>query len=511
MPAEPAVTTVPTACAPISGGRDFQVGSGVASSNGTTYNELHEVPWESLQAGDTVRIFHRTTPYKGKFAVFATGTASQPVRVCGVKGSGGERPIIDGQGAVTRTASAYRTALANSTSDQLTLEQLAVVMVTYDRNGSSRGYPQYVKIDGLNIVRGHPSYSFTTTAGATASYATNSACISVRRGQHITIADNEVSDCAQAVYTISNDFYQGDDPANTQFTVSKDVRIAYNYFWNNGNVGRDREHTTYTASQGLVIEFNHYGPPKSGAGGNSIKDRSAGLVVRYNYIEEGAHSIDMVEAEDFPLTATAANSGYEYTLVYGNLIKKSGNTGSFFHYGGDHSGSTPTANWGEAWFRQGRLYFFNNTVYGTGTGAGIFQISTTLERVEAWNNIFAFAPSVSNPNLRTDQEVNTTYWIPAGILNLGTNWISSGWSDYEVNHPLKGQVIGTSSLISGASLPIDTTTFAPTGSAVLNAAGTSPSMSSPYTATKQIAPATGFLLPATDRSTRQDLGAIEVP
>lgn len=512
MPAEPTVTTTPTTCTPIAGGRDFQVGSGAASSNGATYNELNEVPWETLQAGDTVRIFHRATPYQGKFALFARGTAALPVRICGVKGSGGERPVIDGSGAISRTATAYQSALANTAGDRQILEALAVVMLTYDRS-DYYSFPAYIQIDGLNIVRGHPSYSFTGSAGTSLAYATNSACISVRRGQHITLLDNEISDCAQAVYTISSDFYRGDDSANTQYTVSKDVRIAYNYFWNNGNVGSDREHTTYTASQGLVIEYNHYGPPKTGAGGNSIKDRSAGLVVRYNYLEEGAHSIDMVEAEDFPLTATTPNSGYEYTFVYGNLIKKSGNTGSFFHYGGDHNGSAPGANWGEPWFRQGVLYFFNNTVYGTGSGAALFQLSTTLERAEVWNNLFAFASTVGNPNLRADQGVNTTYWTSGGILNLGTNWITAGWSDSDPFHTITGQVIGAGNLMStGSNSPIDISTFVPiAGSTVLNAAGSGPSMPTAYTANRQVTPATGFLGAPTTRNTRQDLGAIEVP
>jgi hypothetical protein len=511
MPAEPTVTPAPATCAPISGGRDFQVGSGNASTDGNTYSEVQQVPWETLRAGDTVRIFYRSTPYKAKFAVFATGTAALPVRICGVKGGAGERPVIDGNGAVTRTAAAYLSALANTPADRGTLEDLAVVMLTYDR-GDYYSFPAYVQIDGLNIVRGHQSYTFTDTTGATRTYSTSSACLSVRRGQHITLVDNEVSDCGQALYTVSLDDYIGDDPANTQYTVTKDIRVARNYFWNNGIAGSDREHTSYTASQNIVIELNHYGPPRSGALGNSVKDRSAGTVVRYNFIEEGAHSIDLVDAQDFPLTATAANSGYEYSFVYGNLIRKDGDTGSFFHYGGDQLGSEPGANWGEPWFRQGVLYFFDNTVYGTGSSAEIFQVSTTLERVEAWNNIFAFASTVANPNMRTDQDVNTAYWTAAGIVNLGVNWINAGWSDYDIYHPLTGQLLGSANLLTGTTVPINTSTFAPlTGSSVLGAGGSGPSMGTPHVARLQIAPASGFLAAPTTRSSVLDLGGIEVP
>lgn len=511
MPAEPTVTAAPTACQPISGGRDFQVGSGAASSNGQTYSELDQVPWESLQAGDTVRIFYRATAYKGKILIGAQGTASAPVRICGVPDGAGNRPSIDGSGAVARAqlAEEYGSTVPVGGGSTLTVREThegrSVILVKPLAHAQSyTDFPSYVQIDGLKIMRAHPAYTFTDSDGNVQSYIDFGACIWIERGHHITVANNEITDCQMAIYTKSTD--DGD------FAVSKDIVIARNYLWGNGIDGDDHMHTTYTASQGLLIELNHYGPPRSGAAGNSIKDRSAGVVIRYNYIEEGAHSIDLVEAEDFPLTATTANSGYEYTFVYGNLIRKNGDTGSFFHYGGDHFGSNPSANWGEPWFRQGVLYFFDNTVYGTGSSAAIFQVSTTLERVEAWNNVFAFASTVGNPNMRTNQEINTAYWTAGGIVNLGVNWINSGWSDYEVNHPITGQLLGSANLITGATLPADTATLAPlTGSAVLGIAGSGPSMSSAHTATLQITPAPGFLAPPTARGTRQDLGGIEIP
>ena len=41
--------------------------------------------------------------------------------------------------------------------------------------------------------------------------------------------------------------------------------------------------------------------------------------MRYNRIEEGAHAIDLVEAEDFPVTALALPA-YRTTHVIGNQI-----------------------------------------------------------------------------------------------------------------------------------------------------------------------------------------------
>jgi hypothetical protein len=61
-----------------------------------------DVPWESLNAGDTVLIYHRATPYKEKFVLSRVGTPSAPITVRGVLGPLGERPVLDGNGATTR-------------------------------------------------------------------------------------------------------------------------------------------------------------------------------------------------------------------------------------------------------------------------------------------------------------------------------------------------------------------------------------------------------------------------
>ena len=94
----PAAALGLTACVPSGRGTDYRVGTG------QPYTSLDAVPWESLRAGDTVRVFHRDTPYRSKFLIAGQGTADAPIRVCGVRGPNGERPVIDGSGATTRAA-----------------------------------------------------------------------------------------------------------------------------------------------------------------------------------------------------------------------------------------------------------------------------------------------------------------------------------------------------------------------------------------------------------------------
>ncbi len=70
--------------------------------DGKPYTSIGAVPWESLNAGDTVLIYYRATAYKEKFVLGRVGTVSQPITVRGVAGGGGELPVIDGQSATTR-------------------------------------------------------------------------------------------------------------------------------------------------------------------------------------------------------------------------------------------------------------------------------------------------------------------------------------------------------------------------------------------------------------------------
>lgn len=441
-------------------GTDYQVGP-----NAGQLASLDLVPWERLVAGDTVRIFHRAAPYKSKFLIAAQGTAAAPVRICGVKGANGERPVIDGNGATTRTALAN---LYSSTREYSDIHQSrSVIVVKPLAVQEYEAYPRHIQIDGLRIRGAHPSYTFTDASGSIKTYGSFGACVWIDRGHDITIADNEIDDCTNGIFSKSTD--DGD------FAVTRNLRLAGNYIHGNGVVGDDHEHGTYMQSVNVVYEFNRYGSSRTGALGNAIKDRSVGTVVRFNRIEGGAHAIDLVEAEDFPVTATA-NPAYRTAYVYGNQIVKNGGTGSFIHYGGDHYGSTPGAAWGEPIFRKGTLYFFNNTIHATGSSAQLFQIATTEETAEVWNNIFYFDASVADGYraMRSTSEIGPA-WTAGGILNLGRNWINSNWSDSDQYHSVPGQINGVANLITGAGAPIDTATLIPlAGSAVIDAGVTGP-------------------------------------
>ncbi len=495
-------------------GHDYQVGP-----NAGQLASLNLVPWESLAPGDTVRIFYQATSYKGKFLIASSGTSGAPIRICGVKGPNGERPTIDGNGATTRTAAAFASLYGSTTScgsscngqsPSYIYQNRAVILVKANP-ANYTGYPAYLQIDGLRITGAASGNTFTDTNGTAQVYAPAAdgsfgACIWIDRGQNITIANNEIDNCTNGLY--SKSLNDGD------YAVTKNIRLAGNYIHGNGVVGDEHQHNSYMESVNIVYEYNRYGAPRSGALGNAIKDRSVGTVVRFNRIEEGAHAIDLVEAEDFQVIATAL-AAYRTTFVYGNQIVKNGDSGSFIHYGGDHYGGSPATTitdmtWGEAIFRKGTLYFFNNTIYATGSGVQLFQVSTTDEAAQIWNNIFYCDASVAAGycNMRATSEVASA-WTPGGIVNLDVNWINANWSDSDPYHTVPGTLSGQAKLITGATAPISLTTLIPiAGSAVIDKGVAGPAAASAYPVNAQLSSA---FAPAT-RSVNGaaiDLGAIE--
>lgn len=484
------------ACAP-AGGHDYQVGPGAGQ-----LAHIQDVPWESLQPGDTVRIFWQAAAYRGKFMLSTSGTAAAPIRVCGVPGPNGERPIVDGANAVSRTQLAY----SNDNNGPGLLHQTrSVIVIKPSANDDYRYFPQYLQVDGLVIQGATPTNTFTDTLGRTQAYDPFGGCVWIERGHHIQLLNNEIRDCTNGIFSKSTDdsFDEGNP---TGFSQTQDLRIAYNDIHDNGVVGDDHEHNSYVQTVGVVYEFNHYGPLRAGAGGSALKDRSVGAVIRYNRIEGGARSLDLVEAEDYPNTATH-DAAYHQTFVYGNQIVKEGATGIAVHYGGDHTGAPAGAVWGETIFRKGTLWFFHNTVVITGADYApyIFQLSTQDETAEVFNNVFVFRDNPQEPSLRGGQDVGTGY-TNGGVINLGRNWINQGWQLNDQYHPLPGAVVnGAGNMVTAGPVPVDLATFIPVaGAAAIDAALAGPQATPGF----QLAPG---LLPAARATSgaAADLGAVE--
>lgn len=353
---------------------------------GQTYANIGAVPWESLDAGDVVQIHWRSTPYVEKWLIGGQGTVANPIIVRGIAGPAGQLPVIDGQNATTRLQLDYWS------------ENRSVIKVG-GSNIPDDVLPTHIIIENLDIRGARPPNTFTNESGTMETYSTNAAAIHIERGQYITVRNCILRDSGNGLFVSSSD----DEAA-------RDILIEGNYIHSNGNSGSIFHHNTYTAAIGITYQYNRFGPLLSGAGGNNLKDRSAGLVVRYNWIEGGNRQLDLVDGEDSSLIRN--HPDYDETHVYGNILIEQAAAGNkqIIHYGGD---SGTTAN-----YRHGTMYFYHNTMVSLRTDSTtLMRLSTPQEHCDARNNILHVITG-GNGLAMLDSD---------GVLDLSHNWTKPGW------------------------------------------------------------------------------------
>jgi hypothetical protein len=375
---------------------------------GTQLDTIAEVPWATLQPGDTVLIYWRSTAYKEKWVICRQGTAAQPITIRGVLGPNGERPVIDGNGATTPTDLNY-------------WNEVRGTIKIGGANVPADTMPKYITIENLEVRGAFQGYQFTNAAGQLQTYATNAAPIYVEKAENLTIRNCIITDGGNGLFIGSSDT----EP-------SRNILVEGNYIYGNGNSGSAFEHNNYTAAIGIVFQYNRFGPLRTGSIGVGLKDRSAGTVIRYNWIEGGNRNIDLVDGEDSILIRNDTN--YHKAFVYGNvLIKQDGGNNQSVHYGGD-SGTT-------ADYRKGTLYFYNNTLVSTRTGNTVaLRLSTIDESCDARNNIFYVTAAGTSFALLAE----------TGTLSLSNNWAKIGWRN-SFESPFTGVVTGGSSFVTGTT------------------------------------------------------------
>lgn len=345
--------------------------------------EVDHVPWESLAPGDVVSIHARPEPYRGKWVICARGTPERPILVRGVRDAAGRLPVIEGDGAVTRRALDFWG------------EERGIVKIG-GANRPADVLPAWIVVEGLEIRGGRPPHAFTGRRGLTP-YASNAAAVFIEKGQDITIRGCVLADCGNGLFV---------SPQTARITIEGcDIR-------GNGIEDSILEHNAYTQSRSIEYRFNRFGPLRAGCRGNNLKDRSADIVVRANWIEGGNRCLDLVDG-DWP-EADAAIPVRQRTLVAGNVLVKldDHSNNQVVHYGGD-SGA-------EGGYRSAPLIFLHNTVVSRRPGpTTLVRLSTQAQRAECRGNIlFTTGPG------RT-----LAIFTGAGLVELRDNWLVTGWRE----------------------------------------------------------------------------------
>lgn len=351
---------------------DYHVGSG------QTYASIGSVPWESLSAGDHVFIHARPTPYLEKWVINRVGTAASPITVSGVPDGNGNLPIVHGEGATTRSQLNYWN------------ENRGILKIG-GSNSPPDGTPAYIVVENLHFRRARGTFTGRNGAGT---YLSNAAAIYVEKGNHITVRNCIMEDNGNGLFVAS---------------ATTDMVIEGNYIYGNGNVGSIYEHNTYTEARGILYQYNRFGPLCAGCGGNNLKDRSSGTVIRYNWIESGNRQMDLVDAEGS--MAIVNDPAYLKTFVYGNVLIEPEGAGNsqIVHFGGDSEDTD---------IYRGTLYFWNNTVVSTRSGnTTLLRLSTNTQTADVRNNIIYVTAAGSRLALTNEE----------GTLNYGWNLFKPGF------------------------------------------------------------------------------------
>ncbi|GEP41946.1 polysaccharide-degrading enzyme [Brevifollis gellanilyticus] len=358
---------------------------------GKEHPSIGSVPWEALGAGDTVRIHWRSKPYQEKFIVFGRGTAEKPITISGVPGPKGQLPVIDGRDASTRPQLKYWG------------QERGVFKIGGSNHSTTT--PGHIIVENLEIRSARRPYTFSGRRGAEV-YKKDAASLNVEIVEHLVLRNLTLHDSSNGLMVSPQ---------------SKDVRVEGCHIYDNGNPDSISEHNAYSEAIGMVYEGNHFGPLREGCRGNNLKDRSAGLVVKNNWIEGGNRQLDLVEAMGNSAILYAPE--YRLTKVYGNVLIELEGPGNnqVVHYGGDMGDASQ--------YRKGVLQFYNNTVVSYRVKpTALFRVSSEDETVECWNNI-VYAKSGKGA---------LSLMVTVGTLKLGKNWLSSGWA--KSHEDFKGSV-----------------------------------------------------------------------
>lgn len=382
---------------------------------GAALTTLAQVAWESLPPHTMVRVHPKSTPYNERIFI-VTGD----IKVCGIKDANGVRPKILGLNARVRNSSALQNLIGTPAEDYSTVNRGIVAIA---RDSGIRN----IVVEGLNLTGTmSPPYSGSNHAASYVGmdnqlhlYNSHTGCLYVSRAQNVTLRDNEFSFCPVGVYVISRGLDYGGD-----HYLTRNFLLEGNYFHDNGLVDDYNVHQAYIQGVNFVVQYNYFGNPirhdidgngtidnDEASNGNDLKMRTVGELVRYNYFENGAHAIDLIDVEDFrpsvfpwffnlladeqpgavtpALRTTMERDWKKYdhgSYMYGNIFRRDEKVhvqtmgASMVHFGSDNS---PIDG------RRGKLWFYFNTVVtsldkDSSSGAATL-FSCCLDNANSWD------------------------------------------------------------------------------------------------------------------------------
>jgi hypothetical protein len=488
--------------------------------------KLASVPWGSLKPGDMVNIYPNATGYHEIIQISESGTAQNPITIRGIPDPNtGSLPVIDGADAVMDPKVDFRNAV---------FEELGVILVTPRKTGYLYGktFPDWINIETLDIRNAlytpDNSITFTDEHGVSGRLFNSFGCgIYIEFAHNLAIRGCEISFNGNGIFANSK---------NGAAQSSQNLLIEKNYLHDNGQPqladpnhpgqllsNGFHEHHIYVESDGAIYQYNRFGPLRTNCHGITIKDRSAGCIVRYNEvtIADGSHAFGILDPQGGS-GFIEYKTNYQDAYVYGNLVTVL-NTGS----------SQVQIVWfaaanGPAYYQQehrGTLYFHHNTVVNHRAGAALFFLTDVTmagttniyEKVDCRNNIF-YTESQWQKSIYYAGAIVVT--SANGAIDLHNNWFSPKTQVTVGNHVYTGLVTGLATSLVGDANGANNPHFVDlngadyrlaTGANALDAAAPlSPTILPTYDASLQYLAPQGFQ-PRVQIGTGLDIGALESP
>ncbi|MEN8140765.1 MAG: hypothetical protein ABFR97_06015, partial [Thermodesulfobacteriota bacterium] len=192
------------------------------TGNGTCYEVANDaqfdaVPWVDLAPGDTVRIHQRSTPYRRIIGLRGQGSVDQPIKVCGVKGAGGELPVISGENATPIAGYLYDWG----TGPGENIGDYGLILIGRSGTAGDDWYhkAEHIIIENLKITGAYSANSYTPPGEGARSYEPGAAGIRVTNGNNITIRGCEITNNGNGI------FLRGDDNGD-ESTITRNTLVA---------------------------------------------------------------------------------------------------------------------------------------------------------------------------------------------------------------------------------------------------------------------------------------------
>ncbi len=144
---------------------------------GKPYARIIDCPTHNLMAGDSILVYYKSEPYKEKFLLHGVGTAEQPITLRGVPDASGNKPVIDGEDAVSSLAVDYWN------------EDRQIIKIGQYTSHLS----DYIIVDGFVFRNADNNHSFINDQGVSSSYLRNACAVRSEYANHVVIGNCETT------------------------------------------------------------------------------------------------------------------------------------------------------------------------------------------------------------------------------------------------------------------------------------------------------------------------------